>query len=212
MFVESHMFAQRAAAALALAALLAMAGCGSGDGTDTVAAEAAADSGDVAVIEGWAKALASGDERAAAGYFAIPSTAENGPLLTSIDSRADAIAFNRSLPCGAEVVSAQTTGELTTATFRLSDRPGGDCGIRGRRHRLDDVRHRGREDRRVAPGRRRPRAGQRRRRGHRGLTRATAAQAASMRRTTSAQTSDVEASPPRSWVLIPSPAAPSVAS
>lgn len=128
MFVESHMFAQRAAAALVLAALLAMAGCGSGDGTDTVAAEAAADSGDVAVIEGWAKALASGDERAAAGYFAIPSTAENGPLLTSIDSRADAIAFNRSLPCGAEVVSAQTTGELTTATFRLSDRPGGDCG------------------------------------------------------------------------------------
>jgi hypothetical protein len=126
MFGCRHMFAQRAAAALALAALLATAGCGGADGTTT--AEPPADSGDVAVIEGWAKALAAGDERAAAGYFAIPSTAENGPLLTSIDTRADAVAFNRSLPCGAEVVSAQTTGELTTATFRLSDRPGGDCG------------------------------------------------------------------------------------
>ena len=127
MFVESHMFAQRAAAVLALAALLAMAGCG-GDGGTNTAAEPAADSGDVAVIEGWAQALAAGDERAAADYFAIPSTAENGPLLVSIDSRADAIAFNESLPCGAEVVSVRTTGELTTATFRLSDRPGGDCG------------------------------------------------------------------------------------
>ena len=29
-------------------------------------------------------------------------------------------------PC--RIVSVRTTGELTTATFRLSDRPGGDCG------------------------------------------------------------------------------------
>ena len=126
MFVQWHIFAQRAAAAFALAALLAATGCG-GSGDATTGAPAA-DSGDVAVIESWAKALAAGDERAAAAYFAIPSTAENGPLLTSIDSRADAIAFNRSSPCGAEVVSARTTGELTTATFLLSDRPGGDCG------------------------------------------------------------------------------------
>ncbi len=120
------MFAHRAAAVLALAVLAAATGCGgSGGGTTS---EPAADSGDVAVIEGWTKALASGDERAAAGYFAIPSTAENGTLLTKIESRADAIAFNRSLPCGAEVVSARTTGELTTATFLLTDRPGGDCG------------------------------------------------------------------------------------
>ena len=80
------------------------------------------------VIEDWAAALAEGDVDAAADYFALPSTAENGPLLTKIDTRADAIAFNRSLPCGATVVSAKTAGDFTTATFELSDRPGGDCG------------------------------------------------------------------------------------
>lgn len=124
MFV--HRFAHRAAAVLALAVLLAASGCGGGETGTTD--EPDADSGDVAVIEGWAQALAAGDERAAAGYFAIPSTAENGTLLTTIDSREDAVAFNRSLPCGAEVVSARTTGDLTTATFLLADRPGGDCG------------------------------------------------------------------------------------
>jgi hypothetical protein len=80
------------------------------------------------VIEAWAGALAKGDVVVAADYFAIPSTAENAPLLIKINSRADAIGFNKSLPCGARVISAQTTGDLTTATFRLSDRPGGNCG------------------------------------------------------------------------------------
>ena len=80
------------------------------------------------MIEAWAERSPTATSRRAADYFAIPSTAENGPLLTRIESRADAIAFNRSLPCGAEVVSAQTAGDFTTATFELSDRPGGDCG------------------------------------------------------------------------------------
>jgi hypothetical protein len=111
---------------------IALAGCGGDDSDAGVAATgpdtAKADPADVDVIEGWAGALAVGDVGAAADYFAIPSTAENGPLLTKIDSRVDAIAFNESLPCGAKVVSAQTAGDFTTATFELSDRPGGDCG------------------------------------------------------------------------------------
>ena len=80
------------------------------------------------MIEDWSATLSEGDVEGAADYFAIPSTAENGPLLIKIESRADAIAFNESLPCGAEVISAQTEGEFTTATFRLSERPGGGCG------------------------------------------------------------------------------------
>ena len=80
------------------------------------------------VIEDWVGALAEGDVEAAADYFALPSTAENGPLLTRIETRADAIAFNRSLPCGATRCLGQTAGDFTTATFELLDRPGGDCG------------------------------------------------------------------------------------
>ena len=116
----------------ALLCASALASCGGGDSTGGETATgpdtASADQADVQVIEGWAEALADGDVEQAAGYFALPSTAENGPLLTRIDTRADAIAFNRSLPCGATVISARTAGDFTTATFELSDRPGGDCG------------------------------------------------------------------------------------
>ena len=137
--VGERMFAQWAALfkgglvlLCALLCALPLASCGSGDPsgstTDTGPDTAGADQADVKVIEDWAGALAEGDVKAAADYFALPSTAENGPLLTSIDTRADAVAFNRSLPCGATVISAQTAGDFTTATFELTDRPGGDCG------------------------------------------------------------------------------------
>jgi limonene-1,2-epoxide hydrolase len=110
-------------------ALLLLGGCGGGERDATGnAATAAADPADLEVIEGWVGALSEGDVEAAADYFAIPSTAENGPVLTKIESLDDAIGFNRSLPCGAEVISARTQGDLTTATFGLTERPGGACG------------------------------------------------------------------------------------
>lgn len=121
-----------AASALALATLLALiAGCGGGEATDAAAGAgptAGADAADLEVIEGWARALRGGDVDAAAAYFAIPSSAENGGLRVEIRSTADAVTFNESLPCGGEVVAATTAGEVTTATFELSDRPGGECG------------------------------------------------------------------------------------
>jgi len=84
--------------------------------------------GDVRVINGWAEALSEGDVRAAAGYFALPSTAENGPTLR-IRTRDEARRFNASLPCGAALVRAESAGDFTTATFRLKERPGaGLCG------------------------------------------------------------------------------------
>ncbi|MGH2981740.1 MAG: hypothetical protein ACRDKV_06835 [Solirubrobacterales bacterium] len=82
----------------------------------------------VAVIEGWAQDLAAGNVEAAAGYFALPSLAENGPSPITLRSRADAISFNRSLPCGARLVRARPRGRFIVATFRLTERPGGDCG------------------------------------------------------------------------------------
>ena len=113
----------------AVIAVLLPIGCGGEDATEPAPdPTAAADPADLEVIEGWALALSEGDVEGAAGYFATPSIAQNGPVLTEMNSLEDAIAFNRSLPCGAEVVSARTQGELTTATFELFERPGGACG------------------------------------------------------------------------------------
>lgn len=112
----------------------ALAACGdSGTSTDPDTGEPApkidnADPDAVAVIDNWAKALTDGDVEAAAGYFAIPSTAENGPQLIKIGNAERARFFNESLPCGAILIEAVTAGEFTTATFKLTDRPGGDCG------------------------------------------------------------------------------------
>jgi len=113
-------------------------GCGGGSnggpastGNQGPAAKIAgdADPGDVRVIDAWVTALRRGDVDAAARYFAIPSVAENGPLLLHIKSLDDARRFNESLPCGARLVRAETQGQFTTATFRLTERPGpGICG------------------------------------------------------------------------------------
>jgi hypothetical protein len=116
-------------------ALLALFGCG-GSGSDSMSTDGSnattpgnADPADVAVIDGWVTSLRHGDVDAAAEYFAIPSVAENGPILVRIRSVDDARRFNESLPCGARLIRADSTGEFTTATFRLTERPGpGSCG------------------------------------------------------------------------------------
>jgi hypothetical protein len=123
---------------------LAIAGCGGGDGegasssdgtASTTGSQGApriaddADPGDVRVIDAWVTTLRRGNVDAAARYFAIPSLAENPPLLLHIRSLDDARRFNQLLPCGARLIRAETQGEFTTATFRLTERPGpGVCG------------------------------------------------------------------------------------
>jgi limonene-1,2-epoxide hydrolase len=123
-------------ALLALAALLAS-GCGEEDEPAASEEEARAPEdvpGDAdpeakRVIGAWVNALREGDVEGAASYFAIPSIAENGPVLVRIRSEADAVAFNESLPCGAELIRAEGQGDFTTATFELTERPGpGTCG------------------------------------------------------------------------------------
>ena len=122
----------RRALMAALGIAIALVGCGDRGGDDSsrepkVAGNA--DPGDVRVIDGWVTALRRGDVDAAARYFAIPSVAENGPLLLHIKSLGAARRFNESLPCGARLVRAETQGQFTTATFRLIERPGpGTCG------------------------------------------------------------------------------------
>jgi hypothetical protein len=112
--------------------MITLAGCGGGDGSESgseprIAGDA--DPEDVRVIDAWVTTLRRGDVEAAARYFAIPSVAENPPLLLHIRDLDDARRFNESLPCGARLVRAETQGQFTTATFRLTERPGpGTCG------------------------------------------------------------------------------------
>jgi limonene-1,2-epoxide hydrolase len=125
---------RRTLAAALVLPLLALFACGGGDSasTPTVPSTVSGDANpqDVQVINAWSTALRQGDVTAAANYFAIPSTAENGPLLARIRSTDDAVSFNESLPCGARLVHAESTAGFTTATFRLTERPGpGSCGL-----------------------------------------------------------------------------------
>jgi hypothetical protein len=112
-------------AILALAAAL-LASCGGDDSGGEPSLPAGHEA--VAVIEGWVETLSKGDVEGAADYFALPSVAENGAPPVTLRSRTDVIAFNRSLPCGARLVGARPLGRFIAATFRLTDRPGGDCG------------------------------------------------------------------------------------
>lgn len=121
--------ASRAFCLASVLALLALSACGGGNSTSTTTVPGDANPADVQVINGWVTALRHGDVAAAANYFAIPSVAENGPILVHIRNADEAVKFNESLPCGARLIRAESTGQFTTATFRLTERPGpGTCG------------------------------------------------------------------------------------
>jgi hypothetical protein len=117
-------------AAGALTALVLLAGCGGA--RDEASVPGGADPGDVRVIDGWARALAAGDIEKAVTYWAIPSAASNGTPKLAFGSTREILDFNQDLPCGAELIEAETDDEsgLTTATFNLVERPGpgGGCG------------------------------------------------------------------------------------
>jgi hypothetical protein len=89
----------------------------------------------VRVVRAWSSALARGDVRAAARYFALPSLMINGldpagdMVLLTIRTRAEAVAANAGLPCGARFISADQRGRYVNALFQLTNRagPGGGC-------------------------------------------------------------------------------------
>jgi hypothetical protein len=109
-------------------AVVATAGCG-GDGTDEAGIPGGADPEEVRVIDEWSSALREGNVEGAAEYFQLPSIAQNGTPAVELTTRKDAIAFNRALPCGAELIEAVSDGAFTVATFELTERPGeGKCG------------------------------------------------------------------------------------
>jgi hypothetical protein len=111
-------------AIFALLVCLSVSACGGGGDGGSGSGEDSSD----AVIDGWAKTLSAGDAEGAAGYFAVPSVVANGTAPVTLRSHADVVTFNRSLPCGAKLVSTRKQGRFIAATFRLTERPGGSCG------------------------------------------------------------------------------------
>lgn len=109
--VRSH---GRLLATLLIGGTLACGGCGSVT--------------DVDVIRGWARALTAGKLDKAASYFAIPAIVQNGTPPVRVTSRAQVRAFNALLPCGARLIKTTRHGAYTYATFRLTNRVGGNCG------------------------------------------------------------------------------------
>lgn len=112
------------------------AGSGSGPGAGTGSGGAAgggattrpADPGATKVIRDWSDALRRGNVKRATDDFAIPSIVENNSPPVRLRARADARTFNESLPCGAQLERTYRMGRYTAAIFRLTARPGGDCG------------------------------------------------------------------------------------
>jgi hypothetical protein len=117
---------------IALFAAIALTACGNGGANDAVkpARPVQRTERDApAVIRHWADTLRHGDVRGAARFFAIPSLVSNGTPPVVLHTSADARLFNASLPCGARLIRTTSAGRLTTAVFRLTERPGpGSCG------------------------------------------------------------------------------------
>lgn len=116
----------RAIATLAALSAIALAGCGSSDQSSV---PGGADANAARVIKEWADQLRAGDVQAAADRFEIPAIVQNGTAPLRLTDRRGVVAFNDSLPCGAKLTRAVTSGKYTIATFELTERPGrGECG------------------------------------------------------------------------------------
>ena len=81
------------------------------------------------MIRRWADTLRAGDIEGAARLFAVPVTVENGEPPRRLTTAAEVRAFNESLPCGARLVHTRRKRPYTIATFRLTERRGGHCGV-----------------------------------------------------------------------------------
>jgi hypothetical protein len=102
----------------------------SAGGADDLSAGEPITAAERAVVVGWTDSLRHGRVSRAARYFALPAVVANGTPPLAVRTRAQAEAFNRALPCGAEVVSLRrTVHHYVLATLRLTERPGpGTCG------------------------------------------------------------------------------------
>lgn len=90
----------------------------------------AGDPAAIKVIRLWSEALRRSDVKAASALWAVPSKVQNGTPVITLASAQDVRAFNGSLSCGSQLVSALGAKgtAFTVAVFKLTKRPGADCG------------------------------------------------------------------------------------
>jgi hypothetical protein len=82
------------------------------------------------VIKGWSDSLRHGNVIAAAGFFSIPSQVSNDNTgWIPLNSKSDAEAFNRALPCGAKLIrTRRSVADFVVGVFELTERKGEGAG------------------------------------------------------------------------------------
>ncbi len=94
------------------------------------------------VVRAWSRAVNGGDNEAAARLFAPGARVVQGALVTRLETRAAAVAWNASLPCSGRIVELSSKGDTATATFVLGHRRTSRCDGPGERaravFRIDD--------------------------------------------------------------------------
>jgi hypothetical protein len=110
-----------------------LSGSRGGAGAGAAHVQGNADAASVRVIGAWASELAQGRLQAASRLFALPSRVQ-----VSVDSqvftlrrRADVLAFESVLPCGAKLLRADRRGRFVNALFLLSNRANSPCDAPG---------------------------------------------------------------------------------
>jgi hypothetical protein len=89
----------------------------------------AGDPAAIRVIRLWSDALRHSDVARASALWAVPAKVQNGTPLLTLASAAEVRAFNGSLSCGSMLTSALgARNGFTIAVFKLTRRPGADCG------------------------------------------------------------------------------------
>jgi hypothetical protein len=114
-----HVHYSRVGLAFRTALVAAVAALGAGCGGGPPSPES--------VVRAWNESVNSGDNEAAAELFAPGAQVIRAGRSFTLQTEAQAIRFNASLPCSGEIVDLETAGETVTATFLLADRGTIEC-------------------------------------------------------------------------------------
>jgi limonene-1,2-epoxide hydrolase len=85
------------------------------------------------VVRAWSQALNTEDNQGAANLFAPGAEIVQGGHVLTLRTHAEAVEWNRELPCSGRIVSIKSTGPTATATFELGDRSHSHCDGPGQR-------------------------------------------------------------------------------